>query len=174
MIFCLRLRARLLSVRSGAYLHAHNAAWNGLVSGRKRWLLLTPGKLQDSHELPAGQVPAFEWFRDSSPIWREKLAGHIIEFTQEEGEVVYVPDTWGHAILNLEPCIGVRLRACAAPIPPCRSMHMFAPVPARTVLVDCNACMHACAIGLDHGLGCACLGLWASRVQPASWRTPYV
>jgi len=92
---------------SGAYLHAHNAAWNGLVYGRKRWLILTPGKLQDSHELPAGQVPAYEWFRDSSPIWRSKLAGHIIEFTQEEGELVYIPDTWGHAILNLEPCIGV-------------------------------------------------------------------
>ena len=60
--------------RSGAFLHQHHAAWNGLVHGRKRWLILTPGKLQGS-QLPAGQVPAFEWFRDSSPLWRESLAG---------------------------------------------------------------------------------------------------
>jgi hypothetical protein len=63
--------------------------------------------MQDSADLPGGEVPAFEWFRDSYPIWREKFADHLIEFYQEEGEVVYVPDNWGHAIMNLEPCVGV-------------------------------------------------------------------
>lgn len=92
---------------SGAYLHAHPAAWNGLVFGRKRWILLTPGKMQDNDDLPGGEVPAFEFFRDSYPIWKDKFADHLIEFYQEEGEVVYVPDNWGHAIMNLEPCVGV-------------------------------------------------------------------
>ena len=32
---------------------------------------------------------------------------HILEFYQEEGEVVYVPDNWGHALINYEPCVGV-------------------------------------------------------------------
>ena len=38
--------------------------------------------------------------------------GHLIEFTQEEGEVVYVPDNWAHAVLNLEPCVGVSKQVC--------------------------------------------------------------
>lgn len=42
---------------AGAWLHQHAAAWNGLVHGRKRWLLLPPGKLQGSPTLPAGRVP---------------------------------------------------------------------------------------------------------------------
>lgn len=70
--------------------HSHKAAWNGLVHGRKRWLLVPPGVKQDSYELPAGQVPAFEWYRDSYPIWRKKMKKHLLEFYQEEGEVVYV------------------------------------------------------------------------------------
>ena len=32
------------------------------------------------------------------------MSEHIVEFYQEEGEVVYVPDNWGHALINLEPC----------------------------------------------------------------------
>ena len=56
---------------------------------------------------PCRQVPAFEWFRDSAWAWRKQLGGHIIEFTQEAGEVVYVPDNWAHAVINLEPSIGV-------------------------------------------------------------------
>ena len=39
---------------SGAYLHAHPAAWNGLVFGRKRWVVLGPGKMQDNDKLPGG------------------------------------------------------------------------------------------------------------------------
>lgn len=30
-----------------------------------------------------------------------------IEFEQNEGEVLYIPFGWGHAVLNLEPVIGV-------------------------------------------------------------------
>ena len=40
----------------------------------------------------------------------ERLPGNIWEFTQEAGEVVYVPPNWGHAILNLEPSVGVSLQ----------------------------------------------------------------
>ena len=92
---------------SGAFPHAHPAAWNAIVYGRKRWVLFTPGKLQDTHELPGGEVPAYDWFKDSYPIWREKMGEHLVEFNQEEGEIVLLPDNWGHAIVNLEPCIGV-------------------------------------------------------------------
>jgi len=92
---------------SGAYLHAHAAAWNGIVHGRKRWLMVSPGKLQDTNKLPAGQVPSFEWYKSSYPIWREQLGSHLVEFIQEEGELVFVPDLWGHAIINLEPTVGI-------------------------------------------------------------------
>ena len=35
------------------------------------------------------------------------MGAHLLEFQQEAGEIVYVPDNWGHAILNLQPCAGV-------------------------------------------------------------------
>ena len=71
-------------------------------------MLFTPGKLQDTHELPGGEVPAYDWFKDSYPIWRAKFGNeHLFEFVQEEGEVVYVPDNWGHNVLNLEPSVGI-------------------------------------------------------------------
>ena len=50
-------------------------------------------------------MPALEWFRTHLPKLRN--AGMVVEFVQEAGEVVLVPDNWGHAVLNLEPSIGV-------------------------------------------------------------------
>lgn len=79
-----------------------------MVYGRKRWVLVSPGKTQNTKELPGGKgVPAYKWFQDSFPLWKRDFGEHLVEFYQEEGEVVYVPDNWGHALLNVEPCIGV-------------------------------------------------------------------
>ena len=48
---------------------------------------MTPGKLQDTEELPGGEVPAYDWFKDSYPIWRQKFGReHLFEFVQEEGQ----------------------------------------------------------------------------------------
>ena len=90
---------------SGAHPHVHAAAWNGLVFGSKRWLLWPPGLLQDSKVNVS--MPAIEFFTAGLPDLIKSAGNEVYEFTQREGEVVFIPDSWGHAVLNLEPCIGV-------------------------------------------------------------------
>eukprot|EP00729_Bicosta_minor_P007432 gene7432-22514_t len=91
------------SFGSGAHAHVHRSAWNALVRGRKQWVLFPADVL--SPEGVSQNMPALEWFRTHLPKLRN--AGMVVEFVQEAGEVVLVPDNWGHAVLNLEPSIGV-------------------------------------------------------------------
>ena len=48
-----------------------------------------------------------DWYNLSYPLWRAKMGAHLLEFIQEEGEIVYVPDNWAHNVINLEPTVGV-------------------------------------------------------------------
>ena len=50
---------------------------------------------------------AYTWFKTAMPAIRKKYPGVIYEFIQEEGELVWIPPNYGHAILNLQPSIGV-------------------------------------------------------------------
>jgi hypothetical protein len=50
-------------------------------------------------------MPALEFFTDILPTMTKRNE-EIYEFIQEEGEIVFVPDHWGHAVLNLEPSVG--------------------------------------------------------------------
>jgi ankyrin repeat protein len=82
---------------SGAPLHYHGSAWNLLVHGRKRWFLLPPQRAAYSTR------PVLEWIeRDYA-----RLDPPPIEFIQEAGDIVFVPNYWAHAVLNLLPSVGV-------------------------------------------------------------------
>lgn len=90
---------------SGSQPHAHTAAWNHLVFGRKRWYLWP--KLCYSLGYADGHgMSVWEWALTRLP----KLQGTVcapFEFEQIPGEVVFVPYGWHHAVLNLEPSIGL-------------------------------------------------------------------
>ena len=79
---------------SGSPMHFHQDAMNFLLAGRKRWWLRPPGKSAMSRVHP-GDVEQWEevktYYEDA---W---------SFEQQPGDVVYVPDMWGHSVLNLEP-----------------------------------------------------------------------
>eukprot|EP00947_MAST-08B_sp_MAST-8B-sp1_P000175 g175.t1 len=106
---------------SGAQMHAHTPALNMLVWGKKKWLLSAPGV--DTGTAPAGPAaPAASGkstnggipTRNSTGEWlvtqRILSLSHddggrpprtVLECTQRSQEMVYVPDMWHHATLNL-------------------------------------------------------------------------
>ena len=114
---------------SGSHPHAHRAAFNILVRGKKRWFVFPPhhsletikgsggggggGGSDDtsarsiSNALPKEKLKtAFDWATTTLPTLITK--GIVpSEFLQLPGEVVYVPEGWVHAVVNLEPSVGV-------------------------------------------------------------------
>jgi len=105
---------------SGFHFDPHGTtAWNALLVGRKRWALYPPGRVPPGVKVEAdddGFVYSFEapdplsWLRDVLP----RLAQHErpIEFTQQAGELVFVPSGWWHQVLNLEPTVSVTQNLC--------------------------------------------------------------
>ena len=87
---------------SGAHIHAHLAAWNVVVSGRKRWVLAPYGEFKP----PKDSRPAYYWFTEELPLLQAEDECRFMEFEQAPGELVYVPDHWYHAVINTEPTVG--------------------------------------------------------------------
>ena len=81
---------------SGSPMHFHQDAVNLLLAGRKRWWLRPPSlsAMSRLHPLEAQSCGVAE-------VERCYDGACVIE--QEVGDVVYVPDMWGHAVVNLEP-----------------------------------------------------------------------
>ena len=84
---------------SGAPPHFHRHAFNALVYGIKHWYLWPPGE-------------AYFTFSHVQRWQREYLAGRLtspraIECIQRPGDVVYVPENWGHAVINLADSVAV-------------------------------------------------------------------
>eukprot|EP01013_Petalomonas_cantuscygni_P022194 TRINITY_DN4242_c0_g1_i2.p1 TRINITY_DN4242_c0_g1~~TRINITY_DN4242_c0_g1_i2.p1 ORF type:complete len:464 (+),score=77.53 TRINITY_DN4242_c0_g1_i2:33-1394(+) len=98
--------------RSGTQMHTDplgTSAWNSLISGRKRWLLLPPGIPKDLL-IPKGlEKEGVAWYArayrmvKSHPILRD-LA---IELVQHPGETLFVPCNWWHVVLNVDDAVAV-------------------------------------------------------------------
>ena len=87
---------------SGAPVHFHQAAYNVLVYGRKRWYLTPPAQAVFSMR------PAREWVRDERARVSHARNGtrHYV-CDQRAGDVLVLPDLWGHLTYNLETSVGV-------------------------------------------------------------------
>lgn len=68
---------------SGAPLHYHQDAWNGLVFGEKKWWFYPPSETISSIRI--------------TDTWESAYY-----CTQTPGDFVYVPDAWSHAIYNTD------------------------------------------------------------------------
>ena len=71
----------------------YGPAINGLAFGAKLWRLKPPWRADYS------SVPAFAAFQRADPGARACV--------QRAGDVLFVPNNWGHAVLNLETAVGV-------------------------------------------------------------------
>ena len=81
---------------SGAPVHFHRNAWNVLIYGQKRWFLYPPDRAFYSSE------HVWDWWRSSY-----KDSPDALECVQYPGDLVFVPDMWGHAVVNLRESVGV-------------------------------------------------------------------
>lgn len=89
--------------RTGAPPHYHKAAVNTLFYGRKKWFFMPPTSTVYTSQ------SAQEWLssRHEHRAKREEDGKTILECVQQPGDLIFVPDFWGHATLNLEPSVAV-------------------------------------------------------------------
>ena len=107
--------------RSGSSVHVDplaTSAWNALISGRKRWCLFPP--TESSGLIKSDLKPkrigldgeSVTWFqkmypRTKSYEWRSQNKPAPMDVVQNAGEIMYVPDGWWHAVLNLDHTVAV-------------------------------------------------------------------
>eukprot|EP00928_Gymnodinium_smaydae_P013250 TRINITY_DN14850_c0_g2_i3.p1 TRINITY_DN14850_c0_g2~~TRINITY_DN14850_c0_g2_i3.p1 ORF type:complete len:451 (+),score=89.96 TRINITY_DN14850_c0_g2_i3:55-1353(+) len=105
--------------RSGTVMHQDplcTSAWNTLLSGRKRWVLLhpdTPRKVAKAKTVmrPGDDDEAVNVFIDLLPRMHD--AGvETIEFVQYPGETVFLPGNWWHCVVNLDDAVAVTQNYC--------------------------------------------------------------
>ena len=87
---------------SGAPMHYHQAAYNMLVYGRKRWFLAPPAHAVFS------MLPAHQWVTHRLPRLRERAnESRLYQCDQAAGDLLVLPDLWGHLTYNLAVSIGI-------------------------------------------------------------------
>ena len=81
---------------SGATLHWHRAALNTLYVGEKEWIL-TPPRYRGYTGMPAGEA---------AKLILENHKDVALRCTQGPGDILFVPNYWGHLTLNRGFAIG--------------------------------------------------------------------
>ncbi|KAJ8253674.1 hypothetical protein COCON_G00202860 [Conger conger] len=84
---------------TGVPFHWHGPGYSEVIYGRKRWFLYPPDKGPDFHP----NRTTLSWVRDTYPSLPPEE--RPIECTIRPGEVLYFPDHWWHATLNLDTSI---------------------------------------------------------------------
>ncbi|EGT43438.1 hypothetical protein CAEBREN_18028 [Caenorhabditis brenneri] len=110
--------------RSGTAIHIDplgTSAWNTLLFGYKRWVLIPPNAPRDivkpmAHEKGKHPDEGVTWFhtvykRVRSPAWPKEYAP--IECRQGPGETMFVPSGWWHVVINEGLTIAVTHNYCS-------------------------------------------------------------
>lgn len=100
--------------RSGTVMHIDplsTNAWNTLLAGRKRWVLLKPetprSVAKGKHVMGSkDDDEAVNVFLDLLPRMRERGVEYF-EFVQYPGETVFLPGGWWHCVVNVDDTVAV-------------------------------------------------------------------
>ncbi|NWX95471.1 JMJD8 protein, partial [Nothoprocta ornata] len=84
---------------SGVPFHWHGPGYSEVIYGRKRWFLYPPDKAPHFHP----NETTLAWLRDTYPSLLPEE--RPLECTIRPGEVLYFPDRWWHATLNLDTSV---------------------------------------------------------------------
>ncbi|XP_064171578.1 jmjC domain-containing protein 8 [Anguilla rostrata] len=84
---------------TGVPFHWHGPGYSEVIYGRKRWFLYPPEKEPHFHP----NHTTLSWVRDTYPTLPPEE--RPIEVTIRPGEVLYFPDHWWHATLNLDTSV---------------------------------------------------------------------
>jgi ribosomal protein L16 Arg81 hydroxylase len=84
------------AAHTGASVHFHSNAVNMLIHGRKRWTLFAP-----RHRLYSTKH-IVQWSKEDLP----RMQGKAMHCMQEPGDVLFIPEQWGHGTENLAESVG--------------------------------------------------------------------
>ncbi|XP_059010064.1 jmjC domain-containing protein 8 [Mustela lutreola] len=84
---------------SGVPFHWHGPGFSEVIYGRKRWFLYPPEKTPEFHP----NKTTLAWLQDIYPTLLP--SAKPLECTVQAGEVLYFPDRWWHATLNLDTSV---------------------------------------------------------------------
>ncbi|XP_075755319.1 jmjC domain-containing protein 8 isoform X1 [Pelodiscus sinensis] len=84
---------------SGVPFHWHGPGYSEVIYGRKRWFLYPPEKTPEFHP----NKTTLSWLLDTYPFLPPE--DRPVECTIRPGEVLYFPDRWWHATLNLDTSV---------------------------------------------------------------------
>jgi histone arginine demethylase JMJD6 len=93
---------------SGAPLHSHTAAFNGLVYGEKQWFLYPPGHAQAVYSAKHPRA----WLEEDLP--RLDADARPFGCRQRPGEVLFVPAGWVHSAINNGESVGFAVELSTA------------------------------------------------------------
>ncbi|KAF8933167.1 hypothetical protein BGZ52_008441 [Haplosporangium bisporale] len=104
--------------RSGSTFHKDpnaTSAWNAVITGSKKWIMFPPHILppgvftNDDESEVTSPVSLMEWFSNfyASTQFPDDPAERPLEGICREGEIMFVPRGWWHAVVNLDDCIAV-------------------------------------------------------------------
>ncbi|XP_007955677.1 jmjC domain-containing protein 8 [Orycteropus afer afer] len=84
---------------SGVPFHWHGPGFSEVIYGRKRWFLYPPEKTPEFHP----NKTTLAWLQEKYPTLGP--SARPLECTIQPGEVLYFPDRWWHATLNLDTSV---------------------------------------------------------------------
>ena len=91
---------------TGIEWHMHADGWNGLACGHKRWFLLPPTSIPPRYPRPLEtRGGMLNWFRRFYHDFSQLEGAR--EIVQRPGDVLYVPEGWYHATINIGETLGV-------------------------------------------------------------------
>lgn len=102
----------------GLTFHRHNAAWNVVVFGSKRWILYDAERIHNNQtrlkrmtrdiDNPV-QLTGANWIRKLYPMKErlDEIRQHGHDCVQREGELLYVPRGWAHMVVNIGDTVAI-------------------------------------------------------------------